>query len=33
MAQPWEPEFIRLWHAGTETAEIARRLGIPQVHG
>ena len=30
MAQEWEAEFIRLWNAGTETAEIARRLGIPQ---
>jgi DNA-binding IclR family transcriptional regulator len=30
MAQDWEPEFIRLWNAGTETAEIARQLGIPQ---
>jgi Winged helix-turn-helix DNA-binding len=29
MAQPWEPEFIKLWNAGTETAEIARQLGIP----
>jgi transposase len=30
---PTEAEalFIQLWNAGTETAEIARRLGIP--HG
>jgi Mn-dependent DtxR family transcriptional regulator len=26
----WEPEFIRRWEAGTETAEIAKLLSIPQ---
>jgi hypothetical protein len=25
-----EARFIALWHAGTETAEIARQLGIPR---
>jgi hypothetical protein len=29
MAREWEPEFIRLWQAGTETAAIAAALGIP----
>lgn len=29
MAREWEAEFIELWQRGLETAEIARRLGIP----
>jgi DNA-binding transcriptional MocR family regulator len=29
MAQDWEPEFIRLWQQGLETAAIAQALGIP----
>jgi hypothetical protein len=34
MAQSWEPEFVALWQAGTETAEIARqRWGSTTVGG
>src|SRR5215831_20523705 len=28
--RPWEPEFIKLWHAGAKDAEIAAALGIPE---
>jgi hypothetical protein len=31
MAQDWEPEFIRLWQQGLETAVIAQQLGITAV--
>jgi hypothetical protein len=27
--EAWEADFIALWRAGVETAEMARRLGIP----
>jgi hypothetical protein len=30
MARSWEAEFMELWRAGVETAEIARQMGIPQ---
>jgi hypothetical protein len=30
MARSWEAEFMELWRAGVDTAEIAKQMGIPQ---